>query len=567
VIDALAHEFWEGTLQEQPIMATLLGDRRFDDAVPDLSPEGIAIQASRLEGLRERVLRLDLASLAVQEHITAKTLLRELDNGLAHIRAGLWEWSVDPLSGVQVDLMTLALLQKVRTAEQADAMLQRWNKLGRFVDQHTENLRRALAAGRVATRVATARVVRQLEELGRTPTELWTLLAPAQEKRPEWSSDESERFARRLREAVESSIRPAFGRYLECVRDEVLPRARDEDRVGLGHVPGGEAAYRALIDVHTSLPLSALEIHEFGLAEARRIREELLALGQRLLGVRTLPAVLEQLRTSAALFFSSREEVRGNAEDSLRRAREAIPRWFGRLPKAECEVQPIEPYEEKDATIAYYRQPAKDGSRPGVYHVNTYAPETRPRYEAQVLAFHESIPGHHLQIAIAQELEGLPEFRKHTGTTAYVEGWALYTERLAEEMGLYSAELDRVGMLSFDAWRACRLVVDTGMHAFGWSRARSIDFMLENTALARNNIENEVDRYVTWPGQALAYKIGQREMMRLRRLAEEELGDRFDIRAFHDRVLENGAVSLPILAEQIEAWIEGQLERPADVAR
>jgi uncharacterized protein (DUF885 family) len=215
-------------------------------------------------------------------------------------------------------------------------------------------------------------------------------------------------------------------------------------------------------------------------------------------------------------------------------------------------------HEAPYSTIAYYRQPAADGSRPGTYMINTYNPETRPRNEAEALAFHESIPGHHLQIAIAQELTGVPEFRKHQGVTSYVEGWALYTERLADEMGLYSSDVDRIGMLSYDAWRACRLVVDTGMHALGWSRKQAIDYMLENSVLAENNIVNEVDRYLTWPGQALAYKLGQLEILKLRDEARAKLGDRFDIRAFHDVVLRDGAVALPVLRANVEAWVAAQ---------
>ena len=233
-----------------------------------------------------------------------------------------------------------------------------------------------------------------------------------------------------------------------------------------------------------------------------------------------------------------------------------MPRFFGTLPKASCIVRPIPEYEAPFSTIAYYQGPNPDGSKPGEYFINTYAPETRPRAEARVLAYHESIPGHHLQIAIAQELDELPAFRRHMGITAYVEGWALYTERLAEEMGLYADDLDRLGVLSFDAWRASRLVVDTGIHALGWTRERAEQFLAENTPLALNNIENEVDRYINWPGQALAYKLGQLEIRALRAQAKEALGEDFSIQSFHDVVLEAGAVSLGVLRQQVEAWIE-----------
>jgi len=251
------------------------------------------------------------------------------------------------------------------------------------------------------------------------------------------------------------------------------------------------------------------------------------------------------------MHFKTEDEVEAKAESTLARAKAAIPKWFGILPKADCTVKVMGMHEAPFSTIAYYRNPAADGSRPGYYMINTYKPKTRPRYEAEALAFHESIPGHHLQIAIAQELTGLPEFRKHQGVTAFVEGWGLYSERLADEMGLYSSDVDRLGMLSFDAWRACRLVVDTGLHALGWSRQQAIDYMMANTLLAENNIENEVDRYLVDPGQALAYKCGQLEILRLREDARKQLGPRFDIRAFHDAVLRNGAVALPVLRQQI----------------
>lgn len=271
-------------------------------------------------------------------------------------------------------------------------------------------------------------------------------------------------------------------------------------------------------------------------------------------GSRDRKDILKRLRSDPSLYFSSRDEVFEKAEEALAKAKAAIPKWFGRLPQADCEVVLMEEHEEKHSTIAYYRQPAADGSRPGRYYINTSEPNTRPRYEAEALAYHESIPGHHLQIAIAQELEDIPEFRKHSGVTAFVEGWGLYSERLADEMGLYSADLDRIGILSYDSWRACRLVVDTGMHAMGWARDKAINFMFENSGLAKNNIVNEVDRYITWPGQALAYKTGQLEITRLRHISKDHLGERFEIKSFHDAVLRNGAVPLEALRQLIEKY-------------
>ena len=279
---------------------------------------------------------------------------------------------------------------------------------------------------------------------------------------------------------------------------------------------------------------------------------EFVELGARLLGTDGLAETLRTLREDPALHFATREEIEASARASLERANAAIGDWFGRLPKAPCEVVVMPAHEEKHSTIAYYRDPAADGSRPGQYYINTYAPETRPRYEAETLAFHESVPGHHLQLAIMQEVTELPAFRRFNGSTAYIEGWGLYTERLSEEMGLLSSETDRFGVLSFDAWRAARLVVDTGMHALGWTRQQAIDFMVEHTALGENNIANEVDRYISYAGQALAYKLGQLELLRLRSEARERQGDRFDIKRFHDAVLEQGALPLPVLRAVVE---------------
>ena len=318
------------------------------------------------------------------------------------------------------------------------------------------------------------------------------------------------------------------------------------------HVPGGADAYRLLARAHTSLDTSPEEIHAIGLAEIERIDGEFVELGARLLQTDGLAATLRALRDDPALHFATRDEVFETAVRSLERANAAIPDWFGRLPKASCEVVRMPEHEEKHSTIAYYREPSADGSRPGQHFINTYAPETRPRYEAETLAFHESVPGHHLQLAIMQELDGLPAFRRFNGCTAFIEGWGLYTERLSEEMGLLSDEIDRFGVLSFDAWRASRLVVDTGIHALGWTRQQAIDFMVAHTALGENNVANEVDRYIVWPGQALAYKLGQLELLRLRAEARDRQGDRFDISRFHDVVLGHGALPLPVLRDVVE---------------
>jgi uncharacterized protein (DUF885 family) len=560
---ALAAEYWEGRLVVDPIEATLMGDHRFDDRMPEQSPEALARDVARLEGLRARVAALDGQRLAARDRVTWGALRGEIESDLAIRECHLYEWAVDPRDGPQVLFLTLANLQTPSTPEQGRALVARWQKMGPDLDGRIANLRRGLAAGKVATRGSVERVLRQLDDMLARPAGEWVMTEPARAPHPDWPAADQAALRQGVTDAVEHLIRPAFARYREVLRNEILPRSRGDDAVGLRNVPDGLACYQRLIKVHTSLSLSPEQVHQIGLEEVAQVRERMTALGGKLFGTRDLAAVQQRLRSDPALYFRTREEVEAKAEQALRRAEAAMPRFFGRLARTPCAVKRVEPFEEKDTTIAYYRPPAVDGSRSGTYYINTYAPTTRPRYEAEALAFHESVPGHHTQIALAQEATGLPEFRKHLGPTAYVEGWALYTERLAEEMSLYSGDLDRMGMLSFDAWRATRLVVDTGLHVKGWSRQQAIQYMLDNTALAQNNIENEVDRYIGWPGQALAYKLGQREILALREEAEKALGPAFTLPGFHDQILANGAIGLPVLREQLEAWV---VERRAAAA-
>jgi uncharacterized protein (DUF885 family) len=551
----LAQEFWDGHLDAHPVHATFIGVRRYDARLDDITPAGRARNQARLEDVLRRARTIPEKDLGPADRLTRSALITEVEGQLAGLECGIDQWAVDPLEGPQVSLFNIEAFQPVRSFEEAGAMVERWRAMGPYLDAHVANLRRSLAEGKVAVRELVVKVIDEVEDLRVRPDAEWALLKPLETPHPDWPEAQRAGFRKDLTRTVAESVRPALERYGRFLKEEILPRARPQERPGLSNVPGGLDCYRRLIRLHTSLDLTPEQIHQTGLDEVARINREMEALGAKVLGVSDRKEILRRLRTDPALYFKTRDEVAAKAEAALARARAAIPAWFGRLPRAGCEVVRLEPHEEKNSTIAYYREPASDGSRPGRYYINTYAPVTRPRYEAEALAYHESIPGHHLQIAIAQELTGIPEFRKFTGVTAFVEGWALYTERLADEMGLYSADLDRIGMLSYDAWRVCRLVVDTGLHAEGWTRRQANDYMLENTALAENNIVNEVDRYIAWPGQAVAYKTGQLEIARLREEARRRLGARFDIKAFHDAVLENGAVALAPLRQAVEEYI------------
>jgi uncharacterized protein (DUF885 family) len=553
-LSRLSALYWERRLQADPIEATLLGDHRFDDRLPDPSPVANQAAIDALAALAIEVQRVDAGGLSTNDRVTRAALLGEIENDIAARRSAIAEWAIDPRDGPHVTFQNLAQLTTVTRPEEGEVMVARWRKMAEYLDGRIANLRRSAGQGRIATAGSIQRVLAQLDELLAAPDDRWVLLAPARAPHTDWDPTRLQTFRTGLAAAVADEIRPAFVRYRHMIADEILPHARDDQHGGLDQIPDGAASYERMIGIHTSLALSPDEIHAIGLEEGARINAEMLALGETLFGLRDLAAIQQRLRNDPALYFGSREEVEAKAGEALRRAEAAMPKWFGRITRIPCEVLRVEAYEEKDTTIAYYRQPSVDGTRPGRYYINTYAPNTRPRYEAEALAFHESVPGHHTQIALAMEETDVPEFRRHLGVTAYVEGWALYTERLADEMGLYSGDLDRMGMLSFDAWRASRLVVDTGLHARGWSRQRAHTYMRDNTALAENNIDNEVDRYLGWPGQALAYKLGQREIFTLRRECEQRLGGRFDVRGFHDEVLRNGAVSLAVLRGEITRW-------------
>lgn len=618
----LCTDVWQAELRHDPFRATYLGDPRWHGRVPDTSIEGRLARKARLAGFRERLRNLEQKQLLGADALTAELLRAELENGLLLNELALEEWTVDPLEGPHVRILNLANVQPHASERERHQLVERWEALAGFVRQAGRNLERGRSDGRVASRTAVEKVIRQLEALLAEPPHLSPLVAvasgggrwidfpnggnlaalahehlgDAREQgvlldlnrhllEPERTVNgthvllpaagdaldlaERGQFLYDVLRAVEQDIYPALAGYRDVLANKILPAAREDDRPGLKYLAGGAGLYKQLIHAHTSLSLAdcdAKTIHEYGLEEVRRVRVEIAQLGAQLFGTHDVAAIQAKLRSDPEVHFKTRAEVAAKAGEALARARGQLRGFFGLVPEAPCEVLPIPDFEEQDSTIAYYREPAADGSRPGRYFVNTYAPETRPRYEAEVLAFHEAIPGHHLQIAIAQERAELPRFRRHSGSTAFVEGWALYSERLADEMGLYSGDLDRMGVLSYDAWRAARLVVDTGLHFFGWSRDEAIEYLLDNTLLAGNNVENEVDRYIAWPGQALAYKLGQREILALREQARTALGASFRYPEFHDRVLENGAVTLPALRGVIERWIGSRGRAPVEAS-
>jgi uncharacterized protein (DUF885 family) len=551
-------DHWEHWMRWAPTWATTLGDHRYDDRLAPRDAASIAAMQAEHDALLARLVALDADRLAEVDGVTLSLLRGRLEAEHAVYACRFHEWNVDSANdSLFGELSYLVESHTVKSAGDAANVVARMGQGARQLDDTIANLEIGMAAGRVASAEKLRRAIDQLDRELARPVESWAMVAPAWAKPPateSWPAGERERLVRALHDVVAGQLRPAFARLRAFLHDTLLPVAR-ADKEGLATLPDGEACYRAAIQLFVGLPRTPAELHELGLSEIARTDRELAALGRTVLGTADLASTIARLRGDRSLYFTSREEVVAAAQRALDRAKAAMPGFFGVLPRADCVMREIPSYEAPYSTIAYYRQPHYDGTKPGEYFVNTYKPESRPRFELEALTWHESIPGHHLQIAISQELGALPMFRKLGGSTAFVEGWGLYTERLADEMGLYTSDMDRLGKLSYDAWRASRLVVDTGIHALGWTRAQAEAYMREHTALTESNITNEVDRYIGWPGQALAYKVGQLEILRLRREAEAALGTKFDLKGFHDVVLGAGAVTLPVLGERVRAWI------------
>jgi len=513
----------------------------------DDSIEALDAFAAEAEGITP-------AALTPDEQITRSVLIHEARAQAADLRSRFAEITVSSVMGFHINLQSAAPQFPIKEPEHAEALVEKYRQIGGLFDDAVKRLRQGMARDRTPPAVAVERTIQQIDGYLGTPVEGDLFLQVHSPAEFDPASDQSWRIM--LRDLVESEIRPAYRRYRDALADEVLAKSRPQERSGVAWLPDGGEVYARAVARHTTLELTPMEVHRIGLESVEALADEYRELGGKVLGTTDLHEIFNRLRNDPELRFADSTSVHDQAVRALARAKETIPDWFGRLPQADCVVVDIPEVAAKDATIAYYLPPAADGTRPGSYYINVTDPTTRTVFESEALAFHESIPGHHLQIAIAQELQGIPEFRRHAWITAYGEGWGLYTERLSDEMGLYSGDIERLGILSFDSWRACRLVVDTGMHALGWSRQEAIDYLMENSPQAPNNIVNEVDRYIAWPGQALAYKIGQREIVQLREKARSEMGSRFDIKVFHDTVLGSGPVPLPVLGDLVDRWIE-----------
>lgn len=552
---ALGRTAWDRLMAAHPVWATLLGDHRFDAELGDLSETAEESLAADLAGIDAEAAAED-GELPLEARLHQGMLRALCDLAVTPVRHRLTELTCDTMEGPHLVVLRDLPMVTLTADEHAEVHLQRLAGTAAYLGTALDRLRAGVRSGRTPAAVNVARVLSQLDATLATPVADDPLLRT--EPPPHWGGERADRWRQRLADAVRDHVRPALERFRDGIAGEVAPAARPSDRAGLCWLDGGEAAYADLVRTQTSQPLEPQMLHDSGLTDfAGYLADEFRQIAAPIVGSSERAEIFAALRDDPAYRFRDADEIRAVAADTLARAQAEVPAWFGRRPQAECVIAEMPAALAADSPMAMYMPPAADGSRPGTHWINTHKPGELHRFEAESVGFHEGIPGHHLERALATELDGVPDFRRHTPTTAYIEGWGLYAERLADEMGLYSSALDRVGMLTADAWRTGRLVVDTGLHALGWSRQQAVDFLREQTPQPHADIEVEVDRYIGIPAQALAYKVGQREIAAQRRAAEQRQGSAFDVAAFHDAVLGHGPLTLPLLAEVCAAELPG----------
>ena len=543
---------WEYALRESPTFASSLGDKRYNDCWPDVSLSALTRRHAHQCEVLKRLAEFEPSEFSDGDKLNYRLFKRQLEMETAEFP---FNWHLVPLdhrNGIQ-DESSLADSLSFSTMKDYEDWLARLRTFPKLMDQTIAVMRAGIAARMVQPQIVMSRIPAQIRrQIVEDPTRslyykpFLTFASTVPDR-------EQLRLQREAQAAIRELIVPAYRKFLGFFEREYFPACSPE--IGASRLPNGQDFYAYLAKKHTTTNLTPRQIHEIGQAEVRRIREAMEAIKQRVGFRGSLAEFFEHLRTAPEFRFTNATDLLTAYQAFSKRIDPQLPRLFRKLPRIPYGVEAIPEHMAPDTTTAYYRPPAADGTRAGTYFVNLYKPEKRPKYEIAALSLHEAVPGHHLQIALATELEHVPEFRKHGQFTAYVEGWALYAESLGEELNLYDDPYSKMGQLTYEMWRAIRLVVDTGMHSMEWSRERGIAFFKENAPKDELDITNEIDRYIAWPGQALAYKIGELKIKELRRSAQGKLGDKFDIREFHDVILQNGAVPLDVLEQVVADWL------------
>ncbi len=541
-IDTLAEDYWTHYLDVEPTDAHLIGDYRRAGQFEETSRASEDREIAAMRGFAQRAEAIDPSGLTDQQRVTRAVLISDATTRADVLAVRLAELAVNPIFGPQIGVPILMGMLALPDAGVAEALVDKLRGLGRYYVELAERQHEGVVGGRLPAAFAAADTIAQLDGLLSRPIADDPLLVTTSPP----SGIDVDGWKARLRRVIETDVRPGMRAYRDVLRDEVLPLGRPDEKCGLSWLNDGEEAYAATLRKFTTTDKSAREIHDIGLAQIEKLADEYRGLGPEVVGTDDLQQIFTAMRTDPKLHFSTGDELVEASEVALQRAWDAMPDWFEVLPQARCAVQPT-----STGAKAFYFPPAGDGSRGGTFFVNVSDPSSWGTFELESMAFHEGIPGHHLQLAIASELDGVPEFRKHIHNSAYAEGWGLYTERLSDEMGLYTSAVDRMGMFSADSMRACRLVVDTGLHALGWSREQAVEYMVANSPLAEGVVRPEIDRYVVSPGQATSYMIGRLEIQRMRAEAAQRQGPDFQVKRFHSAVLDSGSLPLGALDEVV----------------
>ena len=559
--EALLSEHWEWRMQENPVSASRLGDRRWNDQWQDISLDAIERRYGEQQAFLRRLRVIDSSRLSETDQLNYDLFRRELENRLDGHQYRSFLMPMSQRGGVQSLESTTETIRLANTTDYED-WLTRMASIETVVEQTMALMEEGRETGYMPPKILMERI----------PDQVATQLVEDPEQSPFYAAfssmpdtigkEDQARLQKMAKEIIDESIVPAYREFSHYFNDVYLPASRES--IGASELPNGEAFYEYRARLYTTTRMAPDEIHRLGLNEVKRIRDEMQLVIDELEFEGSFDDFLNFLRTDPQFYYETPEELFEGYLAVSKRLDPELVKLFGKLPRMPYGLRPIPDNIAPDTTTAYYNRPAADGSRPGYYYVNLYRPEVRPKYEMEVLSIHEAVPGHHLQIALQMELENMPAFRKYSGFTAFTEGWGLYSESLGYEMGFYQDPYSHFGALTYDMWRAVRLVVDTGMHYKGWTRRQAIDFFKANAAKTEQDIVNEIDRYISWPGQALAYKVGQLRMAAIRRNAEQALGDNFDIRAFHDALLGGGALPLEILETRMNRWLTEQLRHSVE---
>ena len=560
-LNDLLHERWEYTMRTSPIYASILGDKRYNDKLDDFSQQAIDDDLEQARRFLNRFEAIDTTGFPEQEVLNKQLMVRDLKMSLEDARFKPWEMPVSQFGGIHIDAPQLVSVLSFDSVKDYEDYITRLRLLPVLFDQTTEQMRRGMAAGLMPPKILLEKVVTQANGLATTPAEQSPFVHPF-DKFPD-AIPEADR--KRLREAglaaVRDSVIPAYFKFTVFVRDEYAPKGRSEP--GAWALPDGAAWYAFRVKQSTTTNLSPEEIHQLGLQQVKEIEDRMLAVVNQL-GYKDLKSFSASLPTNPKVHAHSRKEILDLYQKYIDQMYLKLPAMFGRLPKSKLEVLPIEEFREKEASTEYVAG-TPDGSRPGHVMANTGNFEKGTTLDIETTAYHEGVPGHHMQISIAQELPELPLFRQHEEYTAYTEGWALYSERLGKEVGFFQDPYSYYGHLQDDMLRAIRLVVDTGFHYKHWTRQQVVDFFHDHSAIDEAEVQSETDRYMAWPAQALGYKIGQLEILKLRQYSKDQLGDKFDLRSFHDEVLSGGALPMDVLSARIHEWV-GQQKTQASLS-